>query len=98
MRCAGDHPSKDCPEKENKDKRLCANCKGNHTSNSHECPKIQEAKVIANTKQLTYAAAMAKKGEDTECLRLAACISNVILAVVTQLPCGAGRVNPKMLS
>ena len=98
MRCAGDHASKECPVKEDLDKRACANCGGKHAANSPECPRIKEAKVVAQTKQLTYAAAVAKKGDTTECHRLAAVITDVVLTVVQCLPCGAGSVNPNNLS
>jgi len=98
MRCAGDHPSKDCPAKDNKDLRTCANCGGSHMANSFECSMIKQAKVVENTKQLTYAAAVAKKGDSTECHRLAAVITDVILSVVHSLPCGMGPLNPANVS
>jgi len=52
MRCAGDHASKDCPVKDDKDKYACANCGGKHTSNSPECPIIKTAKQESVTKQM----------------------------------------------
>src|SRR5438132_1507239 len=72
FKCAGNHPSKECPNKDKDVPPVCANCQGDHMANSTLCPKVQEAKKSQEVKTLTYATVTAKKADQSECLRISA--------------------------
>ena len=83
MRCAGPHSTKDCTDKDN---NKCANCQGGHSANSVLCPLVKEAKIAQETKQISYAAATAKKGDTTECTRLASCLVEILHTIIRNKP------------
>ena len=80
LKCAGPHSTKGCTEDTVK---KCSNCGGDHTANSHECPLIKQAKLEAATKVQTYAATVARRGDQTDANRLAVCIAQVIYSIIT---------------
>lgn len=48
VKCAQNHETQDCPDKEKQNAPKCANCKGQHTANYSQCPQLLKYLEIKN--------------------------------------------------
>ena len=78
QKCSQNHAVKDCEATELK----CANCGEGHLSASFECSKLAQEQRKKESTLLSYAAAVKKPGEQTDCLRLACSMAATISKIV----------------
>jgi hypothetical protein len=86
-KCSGAHSRKDCTSSD----LQCTNCGGKHGASSYECPRYAEEQRRKEFTTMSYANAVKKGGDVTDCMRLACSLASTLCATLVPRVQGVTR-------